>query len=362
MPLIAVLSNPNSSGNRRHLPRIREFCADRGNVMNVEVSNLALLRPALDRIAAARPDVFVINGGDGTIQSVLTELYADDGPDWKLPPIALMPGGRTNVIAKDMGASGDPLRALQRVIAIAETDLDDYLSIRQLISLSTGAGQRPTMGMFLAAGSLADLMLWCRHRLYSLGMPTWIAHVVTLICGVISVLTDWGARFLPPPPAPADVCVGGRKLRGRYQILMVSTLQNLVLWGRTPHGWPGTLSLIALERNRTAVARMVWKGLTGQLARARFPGLNVLPGNEIRFEAGISNVIMDGESFTAGPGETITLKPVPGVRFVDLRSRVRVTEPMADEAPAYGASRPEAAGVSRMTDVLSDARIQSRKL
>jgi len=360
MSLIAVLSNPNSSGNRQHLPRIREYCASRQDVMNVEVSNLSALRPALDRIAAARPDLLVINGGDGTIQAVLTELYAEDGPDWKLPPIALIPGGRTNIIAKDMGATGDPLRSLQRVVAIVENGMCDYLATRQLISLSTGAGERPTMGMFLAAGSLADLMLWCRHNLYSLGMPTWLAHFLTLICGVISVLTDWGARFLPPPPVESDVCVGGRRLRGRYQILMVSTLQHLVLWGRTPRSWPGTLSLIALERSRSAVARMVWTGLKGQLAQARFPGLSLTPGNEIRFGEGISNVIMDGESFTASPGETITLKPVPGVRFVDLRARVRVSETMADEAPAFGTPRAETAGVSRLTDALPDSRAHSR--
>lgn len=356
MPLIAVLSNPNSNGNRRHLPRIREFCADRPDVMSVEVPSLAALRPALDRIVAAEPDVLVINGGDGTIQAVLTEIHAGEMWDRKFPPIAIMPGGRTNLIAKDMGAGGDLVQVLQRVIDLTERGLGEHISTRQLISLSTGEGERPTYGMFLAAGWLADIMLWCRHKLYSTGMPTWLAHFITLFGGLISVVTGWGARFLPPPPEEADISVGGRKMRAPYQVLMVSTLRALVLWGKAPPSWPGTLCLISLEAKRSSVARAVWAVLTGKLGREAIPGVGLTPGNEIRFGEAITNVIMDGESFVAKPGETITLHPSPSMRFVDLRSRVRAAASCTDETPGYVAARSNPAAVSS----LSDARAHSR--
>lgn len=356
MPLIAVLSNPNSNGNRRHLPRIRRFCASRRDIMAVEVPSLAALRPALDRIAAARPDVLVINGGDGTIQAVLTEIHACDAPERKLPPIAIMPGGRTNLIAKDVGATGDPLAVLQRILSLADSGIGHHVSSRQFISLSTGDGERPTVGMFLAAGGLADIMLFCRHRLYSLGLPTWLAHALTMVLGIIGVLTNSTARFLPPPPAESELSVGGRQMRGRFQVLMVSTLQALVLWGKAPSAWPGTLCLISVERRRVSVVRAVWAALCGQLERRTIPGLAVTPGNEIRLGEGLTNVIMDGESFTAQPGETIVLKPTPSMRFVDLRDRVRAAEPLVDEAPRYGPVRPEAAAVSRLSEMGPQSR------
>jgi hypothetical protein len=327
-------------------------------VLTAEVPSLAALRPALERLLAAQPDVLVINGGDGTIQAVLTELHALQAANRKLPAIALMPGGRTNLIAKDMGATGNPVQVLQRVIALAEGGFGDHLSSRQLIALSTGEGEQPTLGMFLAAGWLADMMLWCRHTLYKLGMPAWLAHLITVVGGLISVLTGWGARFMPPPPEEANISVGGRRMEARYQVLMVSTLQSLVLWGRTPSTWPGTLCLISLEARRKSVARAVWTVFTGRLGQVSIPGVDMTPGNEIRFSQGIKNVIMDGESFTPMPGETITLRPSTSMCFVDLRSRFRVTDPLADEAPSYTAALGNPATVSS----LSDARAHSRRM
>ena len=77
---------------------------------------------ALETIARVRPKMLVINGGDGTVQAALTELYNGghfiDGP----PPVAVLPSGKTNLIALDLGARGDPIATLQQLIGLARSD------------------------------------------------------------------------------------------------------------------------------------------------------------------------------------------------------------------------------------------------
>ena len=53
------------------------------------------------RSRAMRPKVLVINGGDGTVQAALTELY-NGGHFGDRPPVAVLPSGKTNLIALDL--------------------------------------------------------------------------------------------------------------------------------------------------------------------------------------------------------------------------------------------------------------------
>ena len=78
---------------------------------------------AMKIIARVRPKVLVINGGDGTVQAALTELYNGGHFGDKPPPVAVLPSGKTNLIALDLGARGDPIETLERLIELARTDL-----------------------------------------------------------------------------------------------------------------------------------------------------------------------------------------------------------------------------------------------
>ena len=63
--------------------------------------------------------MLVINGGDGTVQAALTELYNGGHFGDSPPPVAVLPSGKTNLIALDLGARGDPIATLERLIEIA---------------------------------------------------------------------------------------------------------------------------------------------------------------------------------------------------------------------------------------------------
>src|SRR3954449_6164993 len=183
VPRIALLSNPRSSGNIAQLPRIRAFCAEHPDIFHYEVEDVSQIGDAMKSIARVRPRVLAINGGDGTVQAALTELtnggHFGDSP----PPLAVLPSGKTNLIALDLGARGDPIETLKELIALARSgNLASYTVARELIALRrAGHEERPVIGMFLGGAGLADTMLYCRNKIYPLGLPNGLAHVITAV-------------------------------------------------------------------------------------------------------------------------------------------------------------------------------------
>ncbi|MGE5723394.1 MAG: acylglycerol kinase family protein, partial [Sphingomonadales bacterium] len=127
MSRIALLSNPKSTGNRSLLPRVRSFCAAHQDIFHYEVEHADQIGTALKIIARVRPKVIVINGGDGTVQAALTELYHGGHFDGDIPPVAVLPNGKTNLIALDLGAEGDPIIALERVLELVRTDMMPHI-------------------------------------------------------------------------------------------------------------------------------------------------------------------------------------------------------------------------------------------
>ncbi|HEX8527149.1 diacylglycerol/lipid kinase family protein, partial [Allosphingosinicella sp.] len=130
MARVALLSNPRSTGNRSLLPRVRAFCAQHTDIFHYEVEDVGQIGQALRTIARVDPKVLVINGGDGTVQATLTELHHGNHFGDRRPPVAVLPSGKTNLIALDLGLRGDPITALERLIEAAQGDLERHIVAR----------------------------------------------------------------------------------------------------------------------------------------------------------------------------------------------------------------------------------------
>lgn len=319
MSRVALLSNPRSTGNRAILPRVRDYCARHPDVFHYEVEQVGQIAEAMRTIARIKPAVLVINGGDGTVQAALTELHGGRHFGDSPPPVAVLPNGKTNLIALDLGAQGDPLRALERVVELAKADLAPHIVQRELIALSHGAGSgRPVLGMFLGGAGLADSILYCRHKLYPLGLPNGICHFLTAVAVLVSALFGIRAAFLPPRPSPIRISlVRDGQISGRFTFLIVTTLEKLLLGGRVEASH-GRLRLMAVDQNAGALFRAVFAALRGRLGRNRMAGVHVEQGDLIRIEGDRSSVILDGEIFQADAGQPIVLRTTPPVPFLKL--------------------------------------------
>ena len=323
---IALLSNPSSTGNRSLLPRVRSFCAYHPEIFHYEVEHVDQIGAALTTIERVEPRVLVINGGDGTVQATLTQLYHGGHFDGTPPPVAVLPNGKTNLIALDLGATGDPIEALERVLELMRSDdLTDNIVTRELIALThevngVGDGLKPVLGMFLGGAGLTEVMLYCRHKIYPLGLPNWLSHVLTALALLASVMLGIRAAFLPDRPAPVKVSlIRQGAIQGSFSLLMVTTLKKLLIGSRVA-GNPatGALQLMAVDQNPVALIRALIAGLFGRLGSGIMNGVHIRRGDEIRIEGDRSSVILDGEIFQAGVGRSIVLRPTDPLPFLRL--------------------------------------------
>jgi hypothetical protein len=321
MARVALLSNPRSTGNRHLLPRVRSYCAHHPEIFHYEVESVSQIGEALKTIARVNPKVLVLNGGDGTVQASLTELHQGGHFPNGVPPVAVLPNGKTNLIALDLGATGDALAALDRVLQITGDDMDPHIVDRELIALSDGNDNtRPVLGMFLGGAGLADSILFCRNRIYPLGLPNALSHALTVLVLLLTAVIGWRASFLPARPERMSVSVRRQgELHGRFALLMVTTLERLLLNTRSLGAvGPGSLKLMAVENRPGAVLRAMGAAALGRLGRDGLRGIHIGRGDEIHIEGERSAVLLDGELFEAGKDRPIILTHTAPVPFLSL--------------------------------------------
>ncbi|MFP5455180.1 diacylglycerol kinase family protein [Rhizorhabdus sp.] len=321
MAAVALLSNPRSTGNLSMLPRMRSFCASQSDIFHYEVESVEQIGEALRTIARVNPKVLVVNGGDGTVQAALTELYLGNHFDGSPPPVAVLPNGKTNLIALDLGAVGDPIAALQRVMDIARSGIEEHVVVRELIALSDGSdGSRPVLGMFLGGAGLADTILYCRNKIYPLGLPNGISHFLTAIAVLVTLILGIRTAFLPPAARPLKVSMmRAGQIQGRFSLLIVTTLHKLLLGSSTGgSAASGALQLMVVEQRPLPLLRALFAGIFGRVGRDRMDGVHFEYGDEIQIEGERSSVILDGEIFQADAGKPIVLKTTPPVPFLRL--------------------------------------------
>ena len=320
-PRIALLSNPKSTGNLAQLPRIREYCADHPDIFHYEVEHADQIGHAMEIIARVRPKVLAINGGDGTVQAALTELHNGGHFEGEPPPVAVLPSGKTNLIAIDLGAKGDPIASLERLIEVAQGDLAPYIVARELIALRRGEGEdQPVIGMFLGGAGLAETMLYCRDKIYPLGLPNGIAHVITAVAFLAKLFLRAKASFLPPDPMPLNVSMReeGDLLSGRFSLFAVTTLEKLLLSFELGEKREGTLKLLAIEERPSSLIGALAASIGGRLGHAQVRGVHFEEADRITIESERSDVILDGETFRAESGRPIHLRPAQPLSFVKL--------------------------------------------
>ncbi|MCH4150585.1 MAG: diacylglycerol kinase [Sphingobium sp.] len=323
MVLVALLSNPKSTGNRQLLPRVRSYCAGNQDIFHYEVECVEQIGRAMQMIAHVKPAVLVINGGDGTVQTALTELYQGHYFEGASPPpVAVLPNGKTNLIALDLGIRGDPIKALEQIVAIAREGVQGHVVARELIALSDGGPtSRPVLGMFLGGAGLADSILYCRNRIYPLGLSNGISHFLTALAVLAGVFFGIKGKYMPPAARPVSISfIRKGQMVGRYAVLIVTTLEKLLLGARPAGGADvgGRLKLLAVDHSAGAMLRMVFASALGRFGRQKMDGIHLEHGDEIRIEGENSSVILDGEIFHADEGRPIVLTSTPPVPFLRL--------------------------------------------
>ncbi len=165
MSRIGLISNPKSQQNRRGLSII-EVAAKGAGIEHRVPSDMAELLPALQDLAANNIELLVVNGGDGTLQAVLTAVL-EDRPFASLPLLAVLPRGMTNMSAYDVGLKGKPDQSLTRLAELwPSRSPSQGIVSRNVLRIENIPNSPVQRGMFFGAGGITRAIEYCKSKVH----------------------------------------------------------------------------------------------------------------------------------------------------------------------------------------------------
>jgi hypothetical protein len=293
---VAMISNPTSGRNKRGLlSGIHALLRAHPTVPHFEEGTFAGIAGATVAALACDPEVVVVNGGDGTVQTVLTSLLRS--PVDRLPVVAVLAGGTTNTTARNVGYGTRPLAALGALLgASAEGRLAGRIERRAVLRADLDDG--PQYAMMFGAGAVYHGIVFARGQLASHGMRGQLGAGIALATFLTRVFTGRAGTMFPP--LDADVMLDGVPLPATaYFGLLVSTMDRQFLgvspyWGRGP----GPLRFSALRVRPEHLARAIVPALRGRESRWLRPEYGYRSHNvdevALTFRGGFT---LDGELF-----------------------------------------------------------------
>ncbi len=318
VPLVAIMSNPLSTTNAGGMVEIRKVINESANVVHFELNGIDTIDEALQLFAKANPAMIIINGGDGTIGAALSAILYKKHFS-VIPPIAFLPGGKTNMTAADLGFKGKPAKVLRKLLKIAsEGKIPQMVTNRHLIELDMGDGELPKVGTFFGTAGVVKGIFWTRENAYSKGVPNSIAHIMA-ISKLIGSAFGIGKQKDLLVSDPMEIIVpGSARMAGQYAAVMATTLDKLLL-GLKPYSSEGKggLRFSAIEPGRGNVFRAITALITGRFGKKTINGSHTRNSDEIRFE-GTDPVTLDGEIYQPIAGVPITLRGDKALTFISL--------------------------------------------
>jgi hypothetical protein len=314
---IGVLSNLRAG--RRELPVARVWRVLRGrqDILHLETSSGHLVAEALERFAEAGVEILVVNGGDGTVQHVLTELLSSEERPW-LPWIAPIAGGRTNMIALELGARSDPARGLADLLdAVAAGRVDARGVEHPVMRVDLDGDLPPQYGMFFGAGTL-HRAIRLTHRSFPEGKAQGLFGA-TLVTATLVARAATGRRGGVLVPDKMQIALDGDALSPEeFLLVMGSTLRRLFLrmnpfWGTGP----APLRFTAIASGARRLARAAPGIFVGRPPAHATPEAGYWSRNvddaTLCFDCGVT---LDGELFDPVPGRVARLSARDRVRFL----------------------------------------------
>lgn len=297
---IRIIRNPRS-----HRNAVSKLGAIPAGIEVIEPKRRGDTARALVRCQAAGTDCLIIDGGDGTVRDVLTAGLDIFGDKW--PLIGVLPRGKTNALAVDLGIPDQwNWTDITTHAARHRTVCRRPLVLRR----EDGAGP-PVAGFLVGAGSFTT-GIEAAQDAHRLGMFGGLAVGMTVCWAILQIIfgrsnNRWrrgqpmDVRLLPSGEAlPHTGARDGKGGADRRSILIATTLRRLPL-GLKPLGAERDgLKLLVVDR----ALRRMWAAapliLTGRAPRwAQVRGLHQIDVEGLRVRFG-QRFILDGEFLMPG--------------------------------------------------------------
>jgi hypothetical protein len=298
-----VIRNPRSHRNRRHMPWAH---APEGTLFAKPRTKDALAE-VLREFAANDVDLLVVDGGDGTLRDVLTRVPAAFA-EGRHPRLAIVPSGKTNVLAEDLGVPRDWTveQALQRGQAT-----DAVRATRACVEVVRRDGSERRRGFVFGTGAYvrATRLAQSAHRMGAFGTAS---VALTLAASVVQSIAGRDDRGWRAGEAIRLKLDGEAASDAARFLVLATTLETLPL-GLKPFGPPRpglkALAIDAPPRRLIAAMPPLWTGaVAGWLEPAGYVR------RDGALEAAFSGeYVLDGEAYPAGD---LIVRPGPRLEFV----------------------------------------------
>jgi hypothetical protein len=296
---VGVLNNPRSGGKRRDLGAVRKVLAAYPQVSQREVLTPADVAAALVDFSRQEVNVVVVNGGDGTIQAALTDLF-HRRPFETLPLLAVLRAGTTSMTARDVGLQGSQEKALRRLLTWARTrEGSPAILQRRVLRLQTAPDKEPLYGMFFGAAGIYQGIQFCRDRLITSRMQGEIGPGLSIAFLLLSIVKG-SAGYVEP--VPISIGLDGNPPEERDLLgVLVSTLERLFVGIRPYWGTKtGPLHYTAVSARPQHLIRALPSILRGRRGRYGTEENGYFSQNveevQLTFDSGYT---LDGELFTS---------------------------------------------------------------
>jgi diacylglycerol kinase family enzyme len=307
---VGVITNPNARQS------VSAEVAGSHHVLREEVTRSPADVPAaIDRLLAHDPEAIIVNGGDGTLGSVIGHLYKTR-PKEPMPRLVPVLGGTNNSVAKDVGAVGR-IEAVKKRIA-AHGSLAELPVVRRATMVVSSGDERIGCGFVFATGIVARFA--DAYYAGTMRGPVQAAKVVIEKMSTALLPTRANRAFWAFEPN--HVTVNGRvlSLPKGAALTYCSTIDTQILFFRPFLASAkelveqGRFNVLVNALPKTAIVRHFFSLVLGKYNK---DGHVLAVGERFALD-GTKRMMLDGEMRDVRLDEALTLAPGPVVEFVQL--------------------------------------------
>ncbi len=277
----AFFINPHSNRVGKKGSRLATYADD----YEARVFDLALFEslPSQVEAALATSDLFVIEGGDGTVQCVMSEVMRQVGDKEDIPDFSIASGGMTNQIAKVIGMKRVGKSGLKTIH-------DDPTALQTRMIRLSCEGWPDQYGFLFSTGALPMVTDYAKNELHARG----IGGSAAVFGGIVKAVL--GERDVVMPPTDCTLDINGQTLTGPHLGTVATTLPSITMgldpfWGDED----GELRLTYVDGKAARLHRHIAEVWVGFKDKDRTPdGFHSWNTGEAEFTYD-GPVMMDGE-------------------------------------------------------------------
>lgn len=314
---IGVLNNLRSGRGMSRVHQVLSLLESYPDVLHHETGNASLVAEALADFERESVELLVVNGGDGTLQHVLTELLSRDDGGW-LPALAPIRGGRTNMSAIDFGSHRSPVRGLEGLFAaVRDGRLAEREVRRPVLRVDLGHEDGVQYGVFFGAGML-HRAVQLTPRYFPEGRAQGLFGAGTVTATLLARVALGRVRGVLQADKMQIALDGEPSETRELRIAMATSAQRLFLglrpfWGKGQ----GDVHLTLLAADADRLPRAAWGVLRGRPPAWATPERGYQSENcervEFRIDCGVT---LDGELWEAQPGRSVEITADRRMRFL----------------------------------------------